>query len=157
MTTLVTAQTLEPTFSQTLVANQTLFNKTLKATKEIVTFVNTAPTGVINFDVATQTIMRYNTQAAGNFSLNIRGDASTNLGSLLAVGESIGLCLIVPNGSNSYYLNAITIPGSTAMGYRYQNGITLAEANPNSLNMYNLFIIKTGANSFEIFTSLTKY
>jgi hypothetical protein len=159
MTTLVNSQTLEPTFANSLVTvstTQTLSNKTLKTTREPVALTNTAATGSLNFDVATQTIMLYNT-ATGNFSINIRGDASTPLNSVLAVGESLGLCLLVPNGSTAYYLTSLSIDGVNQTGRKHQSGIYVTAGNPNSTDMYNIFIIKTAANTYQVYLSLTKY
>jgi hypothetical protein len=163
MTTLVKAATIESSLYNslaTLTGTQTLVNKTLKVTKEAVTVTNTAAAGSLNFDVATQAIMVYNT-ATSNFNIAVRGDANTNLNSVLAVGESIGICLIVPNGNVPYYLTAISID-NVAQNPIFQSGVVFFAGNMNSTDMYNLFIIKTGtANAttglYQIYASQTKF
>lgn len=163
MTTLVKAATIESSLYNslaTLTGTQTLANKTLKVTKEAVTITNTAAAGSLNFDVATQAISVYNT-ATSNFNIAVRGDATTNLNSVLAVGESIGICLIVPNLSTAYYLNAISID-SVAQTPRYQSGIPFTAGNPNATDMYNIFIIKTGTVNattglYQVYASQTKF
>jgi len=163
MTTLVTQATIEPSLYNnltTLTGSQILANKTIKTTKESVNIVNAAPQSTTNFDVATQAISVYNT-ATNNFNLNIRTNSTTPLSSVLAIGESIGISLIVPNGSTAYYLTGITIDG-TARSVKYQGGIAFAAGNINSTDMYNIFIMRTGTlsigvGSYLVYASQTKF
>jgi hypothetical protein len=161
MTTLVTQPTIDPVLFASLAnttSNQTLANKTLKAVKEPVTIINTAgPSGTINFDVATSTIMMYNNEPTGNFSLFVRGDANTNFASMLGIGESLGLCLLVRNGSNTGTLTSVSIQGSTGISTQYQSGVPFTVANTSATNMYNIFIIKSNTNSYNVYMALTKY
>lgn len=161
--TLIVQNAIDPNFVNSLVtatSSQTLANKTIKTTKEKVTVVGTAPTSTTNFDVVTQAISVYNTSST-NFTLNVRGDATTTLASLLAVGESIGIALLVPNGSTPYYMSAITIDG-TAQTPKYQSGLAFAAGNASSTDMYNIFIIRTGTAStgvgtYQVYISQTKF
>jgi hypothetical protein len=139
----------------TLTGSQTLANKTIKTTKEKVTVTGVAPTSTTNFDVVTQAIVVYNT-ATNNFILNVRGDANTTLSSLLAVGESIGITLLVPNGSTAYYMNGLTIDG-VAQTPKYQSGISFTAGNSNSTDMYNIFILRTGVGTYQVYASQTKF
>ena len=164
MTTLVTKDTLQPTLFNslsTLTGSQTLANKTIKTTKESVNIVNDAPTSTTNFDVVTQAISVYNSTTTTNFSLNVRADSTTPMSSVLAVGESIGIGLIVNNGSTAYYLTSIIIDG-IARPILYQSGIAITAGNINSRDMYNIFIVRTGIQSagvgtYLVFASLTKF
>ena len=156
--TLIVQNAIDPNFVNTLVtatSSQTLANKTIKTTKEKVTVVGAAPTSTTNFDVVTQAISVYNTSST-NFTLNVRGDATTTLASLLAVGESIGIALLVPNGATAYYMNGLTIDG-VAQTPKYQSGITFPAGNPSSTDMYNIFIIKTGTSVYQVYASQTKF
>jgi hypothetical protein len=145
----------------TLTGSQILANKTIKTTKESVNIVNAAPTSTTNFDVATQAISVYNT-ATTNFNLVVRSDSTTSLSSVLSVGESIGICLIVPNGTTAYYLTGITIDG-VAQTPKYQSGIAFAAGNRNATDMYNILIIKTGVTvtpgvgTYLVYVSQTKF
>lgn len=161
--TLIVQNAIDPNFVNTLVtatSSQTLANKTIKTTKEKVTVVGAAPTSTTNFDVVTQAISVYNTSST-NFTLNVRGDATTTLASLLAVGESIGIALLVPNGSTPYYMSAVTIDGA-AQTPKYQSGLAFAAGNASSTDMYNIFIIRTGTASpgvgtYQVYASQTKF
>jgi hypothetical protein len=164
MTTLVTKDTILPTLYNslaTLTGSQTLVNKTIRTTKELVNVVSGAPTSTTNFDVVTQAISVYNSNTTTNFSLNVRADSTTPLSSVLAVGESIGVGLIVANGNSAYYLTNIIIDGVT-QSIKYQSGITITAGNLNSRDLYNIFIIRTGivsagVGSYLVLASMTKF
>lgn len=97
----------------------------------------------------------YNTSSA-NFRINVRGNATTTLDSLLNVGESIGVCALIPNGATAYYLLGVNIDG-VAQTIKLQNGNAISAGNTNSTDMYNVFIIKTAAATYQTFVSQTKY
>jgi hypothetical protein len=59
----------------------------------------TASTGTINYDVTTQAVLYYTTNASGNFTLNFRGSSGTTLASLLATGDSVCISFLCTNGS----------------------------------------------------------
>ena len=56
---------------------------------EKVTNSATSATGTLNYDVITQAVLNYTSNASGNWTLNIRGDASNSLNSIMDTGESI--------------------------------------------------------------------
>ena len=158
MTTLVTQATIEPSLYNTLATlsdSQTLTNKTIKSTKEPVTIVNAAPSSTTNFDVVTQAISVYNT-ATNNFTINVRGNASTTLSSLLAVGESTTVSLFVPNGFNAYFASGYQVDG-VAVTPKYQGGIPYTSGNANCTDLYVLFIVKLANNSWSLYVSQTRF
>jgi hypothetical protein len=73
----------------------------------------TAATGTINFDVINQAIVYFTTNASANYTLNIRGDGTNTLNSIMDTGESVTIAHLVTNGSTAYYNNAVTIDGSS--------------------------------------------
>ena len=76
---------------------------------EVTTVSATAATGTVNFDVITQSVLFYTTSASGNWTLNIRGDASTSLNTMLAVGQSVTIAFFVTQGATAYYASALTV------------------------------------------------
>lgn len=157
--TLVVQNAIDPTLINslaTLSGSQTLTNKALKIVKEPVTIVAAAPASTTNFDVVTQSIVVYNT-ATNNFILNIRGDASTTLNSLVAIGESIGISLFVPNSTTAYYPTNITIDGSSSNRTIKYQGAAFVAGNPNATDLYMLFLIKTANDTWNVYISQTKY
>ena len=158
--TLVVQNTLDPTLYNslaTLTGSQIIANKTLKVVKEPVTIANVAPASTTNFDVVTQSIVVYNT-ATNNFILNVRGDSSTALNSLLNVGESVGITLFVPNGLVPYYLSNLTVDGGAGTRtIKYQNATPIAAGNSSCTDVYVVYLIKTAANTWNVYISQTKY
>jgi len=154
----------------TLTGTETLTNKTLtspvintatenyailKSPQEITTVSATAATGTINFDTQTQAVLYYTTSATGNWTLNIRGDGSTTLNSLMATGSSITITFLATQGTTAYYNSAVTIDGS-AVTPKWQ-GLAPTAGNPSSIDAYSYTIIKTASATFTVFASQVKF
>lgn len=158
--TLVVQNTLDPQLYNslaTLTGSQTIANKTLKTVKEPVLLAGAAPGGIVDFDVATQSIVLYNT-ATQNFILNLRGDSITPFSSLVGIGESVGVTLLVPNGSVAYSLTSVIIDGGAGQRtLQYQNAITAPPGNNFCTDIYVVYVIRTAANTYNIYVSQTKY
>ena len=131
-------------------------NITVDYIKETATVSATAATGTVNYDVATQSILYYTSNASANWTLNIRGSAGVTLNSLMAVGQSITITHIVTQGSTAYYNSAVTIDGS-AVTPKWQNGISPNAGSVNSADAYTYAIIKTAAATFTVLASQTRY
>jgi|APGre2960657404_1045060.scaffolds.fasta_scaffold17561_1 hypothetical protein len=158
--TLVVQNTLDPALYNslaTLTGSQVIANKTLKVVKEPVTLAGVAPGGLVDFDVATQSIVLYNT-ATQNFILNLRGDSTTPLSSLVNVGESVGVTLLVPNGSVAHSLTNVTIDsGAGTRTLQYQNAVTAPAGNSFCTDIYVVYVIRTGTTTWNVYISQTKY
>ena len=115
-----------------------------------------ASASTIQYDILTQSILYYTTNATGNWTLNIRGNGSTTLDSVMAVGETRTITFLSAQGSTAYYQTGLTIDGS-AVTPRWQNGVTPTSGNTTGLDIYVLSIIKTAANTFTVLESLTKF
>jgi len=74
-------------------------------TAEKVTVEATAATGTINYDVITQAVWYFTSNASGNYTLNVRGDGSNTLNSIMDTGESITVAHLVTQGGTAYYNN----------------------------------------------------
>lgn len=127
-----------------LTTAQTLSRKTFKSPEEFCTVSATAATGTINFDLITQGVLYYTTNASANFTLNFRGNGSTTLSSMLAVGESISAVFLNTNGSTAYYANAFQIDG-TSVTPKWSGGTAPTAGNASAIDSYSFTIIKTAA------------
>lgn len=103
----------------------------------------TAATGTINFDADTQGVLYYTTNSSANWTLNVRGSASTTLASKLAVGDSVTIAFIATN-STAYYQTALTIDGA-AQTVKWSGGTAPSAGNASSTDVYQFTIIKTAA------------
>lgn len=124
--------------------------------KETTTVSATAATGTINYDVATQSVLYYTSNASANWTLNIRGSATATLNSLMATGQTITVTFMATQGATAYYNSAVTIDGS-AVTPKWQSGITPNAGNANSVDTYTYAIIKTGSAAFTVLASQTRY
>ena len=116
----------------------------------------TAATGTVNLDVLTSGILYYTSNATGNWTLNVRGSASTSLNSILTTNDSITVVFFATNGATPYYGNAFTIDGASITP-KWQNGTAPSAGNANSIDIYSYTIVKTGNAAFTAFGSQTKF
>jgi hypothetical protein len=140
----------------------TLSEKTLdsctltKHTQETATISATAATGTINYDLKTQSILYYTSDATGNFTVNFRGDGSTTLNSIMDTGDVVTAVFLVTNGSSAKYNNAFQVDGSSITP-KNQGGSSYSSGNANSIDVYTYSIIKTGDAAFTMLTSQTQF
>ena len=129
---------------------------TLAAALEKVTISATAATGTINYDLSTQSVLYYTSNASGNWTLNVRGNSSTTLNSLMATGQSITFTFLVTQGATAYYNSAVTIDGSSVTP-KWLGGSAPSAGNASSVDVYSYTVIKTGSAAFTVFASLAKF
>jgi hypothetical protein len=129
----------------------------LSAAAETVTIAATAATGTVNFDVSTQSILYYTSNAGPtNWTLNIRGSSSTTLNSIMATGQSVTVTHLVTQGGTAYYNSALTVDG-TSVTPKWSGGSAPSAGNANSVDVYTYTLFKTGSGSFTVFASQTRY
>jgi hypothetical protein len=123
---------------------------------EVATISATAATGTINYDVTTQSVLYYTTNASGNFTVNFRGSSGTSLNTIMATGESLSATFLVTNGTTAYYNSAVTIDGNSVTP-KWQGGSAPTSGNASSVDSYTYVIIKTGSAAFTVLASITKF
>jgi len=128
----------------------------IQSVAEKVTTEATAATGTVNYDVLTQAVWNFTTDASGNWTLNVRGDGSNSLDSIMDTGESITIAHIIAQGGTAYYNNAFTIDGSSVTP-EWQGGAAPTEGNASSLDSYTYTIIKTASATFTVLASQTQF
>jgi len=117
---------------------------------------STAATGTINYDVKTQGVTYYTANATGNWTVNFRGDGSTTLNTLMAVGETRTVTFMITQGGTAYYNSAVTIDG-TSVTPKWQGGAAPTTGNTNSVDIYTYSILKTASATFTVFASQTRF
>jgi hypothetical protein len=123
---------------------------------EKTTVAATAATGTVDFDLLTQAVVLYTTDATGNWTLNVRGNSSTTLNSTLATGDTVSIAFMVTNGSTAYYQSGFTVDGS-AVTVKWQGGTAPSSGNTNSLDVYTITLTKTGSGIYNALGSLVKF
>lgn len=141
-----------PTLSTAVINNARLLTP-----REYVTVSATAATGTIQYNVLTQSVLYYTSNASGNWVLNIRGDAGTNLNTTLSTGDSVTVTFLVTQGATAYYPTGLTVDSIGPTALRWQGGTAPTAGNANSVDAYVYTIIKTGNFAFTAFASQTRF
>ena len=123
---------------------------------EVITVSATAATGTINYDVTTQSVLYYTTNASANWTVNFRGSPGTSLNTLMSTGQSLTAVFLVTQGSTAYYNNAVTVDG-TSVTPKWQGGSAPSSGDASSIDVYTYTIIKTGSAAFTILASQTRF
>lgn len=128
----------------------------LVSPKELTTISATAATGAINIDVAISSINICTSNAVANWTINIRGNATTTLNSLMATGQQISVVFESPQSGTAYYPTALTVDGALVTP-KWLGGIAPSSGNINSTDVYVYTIRKTGAATFTALASQNKF
>jgi len=116
----------------------------------------TAATGTINYDVTTQSILYYTSNASANWTVNFRASSGTSLNTLMTTNDTIAVTFMVTQGTTAYYNNAYTIDG-TAVTPKWQGGTAPTSGNASGIDVYNYVITKTASATFTVLASVTQF
>jgi hypothetical protein len=141
---------------QTFSGSSSVAAAKLSNAKEVCTISATAATGTINFDVTTQSVLYYTSNASANWTVNVRGSSGTSLNTVMSTGESMTIAFLVTQGSTAYYASAFQVDGS-AVTPKWQGGTAPTAGNASSIDAYVYTIVKTGSATFTVFASQTKF
>lgn len=153
----------DPTSSYTFTGTETFMGSTsniaavLTNAAEPATVSATAATGTINFDVTTQSVLYYTANASANWTLNIRGNSSTTLNSLLSNGQSMTVAFLVQCGSTAYYNSAVTIDGVSVTPVWQGSSSAPTAGYASSLNVYTFTVLKTASATYTVLGTLTQF
>ena len=145
-----------PTIATPTITGGTNSTSVLVSPEERTTVAATAATGTVAFDALTQSVLYFTSNASANWTLNIRGNSSTTLNSILATGDAITVTHLVTQGSTAYYNSAVQIDGSSVTP-KWQNGAAPANGSANSIDAYTYTIIKTGSATYTVIASQSKF
>lgn len=123
---------------------------------EVATISATAATGTINYDMGTQAVLYYTSNASANWTVNFRWSSTVSANTALATGQSVTVAFLVTQGATAYYNNAITVDG-TSVTPKYQGGTAWSAGNASGVDIYTYTIVKTGSAAFTIFASQTQF
>jgi hypothetical protein len=144
------------TAKQTFAGSSSVASMKTSNIAEVDTIAATAATGTIDYDVTTQSVLFYTTDASGNWTLNLRGSSGTSLDTVMATGESISATFLVTQGATAYYNSAVTIDGSSVTP-KWQGGTAPTGGNASSVDCYTYVIQKTGSATYVVLASQTQF
>lgn len=112
----------------------------------------------VNLDVLTSAVWYYTSSSSSNWTLNVRGGASTSLNNILTIGDSITTVFFATNGTTPFYQTALLVDGATSgVSVKWQNGVAPSAGNTSSIDIYSFTIAKTANATFTAFGSQTKF
>lgn len=144
------------TAKQTFTGSASTISSKLFNALEAVTVSATAATGTINYDVTTQSVLYYTTNASANWTVNFRASSGTSLDTAMATGESVTVAFLVTQGATAYYNSAVQVDG-VSVTPKWQGGVSPSLGNPTSIDAYTYTIIKTGAATFTVLAAQTRF
>ena len=144
------------TATQTFTGSTSTLAAVFQDAAEVITVSATAATGTINYDVTTQSVLYYTSNASANWTVNFRASSGTSLNTLMSTGQAITVVFLVTQGTTAYFNNAVQIDGSSVTP-KYQGGTAWAAGNASSIDAYSYTIVKTGSAAFTVFASQTQF
>lgn len=125
----------------------------LQKTGEVWSISATAATGTVNVNLLSNNAFLYTSNASANWTFNFRGDGSTTLDSILAVGRSVTCVVGVPQGATAYYASAFEVDG-VSVTPKWPGGGNPVAGNVSSTEFYSFTIVKTAATpTYEVYAT----
>jgi len=144
------------TGTQTFTGSSSATAIVLNDAAEVATISATAATGTINYDITTQSVLYYTSNASANWTMNFRASSGTSLNTLMAIGQSMTVAFLVTNGTTAYRPTVFQVDG-TAVTPKWQGGTAPTAGNASSIDVYVFTIIKTASATFTVLASQTKF
>jgi hypothetical protein len=148
------AQTI--TGTKTFSGSSSTLALVLNDAAEVATVSATAATGTINYDITSQSVLFYTSNASANWTVNLRASSGTSLNTIMSVGQSMTVAFLVTQGTTAYYNSAVQVDG-TSVTPKWQGGSAPSSGNVSSVDAYAYTIIKTASATFTVLASLTQF
>ena len=116
----------------------------------------TGLSGTVNYNALDGAVAYITGNATGNWTLNLRGDGSTTLNSVLATGDTFTFVVMATQGATAYYQSGMQIDG-TSVTPKWSGGTAPTAGNASSIDVYTFVVIKTASATFTVLASQTKF
>ena len=116
-----------------------------------------ALTGTYNHDVVDHGMILYAySNASASFVLNVRGDGSTTLNSLMNIGQSSVFTAYTGSNNTSYYMTDFQIDGSSQTE-EWNGGSAPTAGTGSGYDVYTFNILKTANATFKVFATFSNF
>ena len=157
----VTNESKATMFSSPTFTGNAVFNSyaSIKSLIETATVTASSPSSIQAFDTITQGVQYYTANSANAFTINVRGNSSTTLNSILSVGQSISIGLLITCSDAAHYMTSVDIDGTaTGVTTVWQGGVTPTTGNTSSIDVYTLTIVKTAVTpTYTVLATQTRF
>jgi hypothetical protein len=117
---------------------------------ETATISGTAPTSTQAY-ASTAPIVYHTANNTNNWIANFTGPSG------LTTGQSITFAVMSTNSTTAYYITAVQVEGTTSgVTTRWASGAP-SSGNPNSIDVYNFTVIKTGSSTYTVLASQSQF
>lgn len=116
----------------------------------------TGLTGTVHVNIASNAVVYVTGNASGDWVLNIRGDASTSLNSMMSTGHSCTFSLLVTQGGTAYKQLSLKVDDSTQT-IKWLGDAAISAGVTNGIDIYTGTIIKTGAAAFTVLEQMSSW
>lgn len=124
--------------------------------RETVTISSANATANVNFDVITQGVLVYTSNASANTTINFRGNSTVTMNTYMANNQSVSAVFLNPQGATPKYISAYQIDG-VGVTPLWQGGTAPTSGNANSTDTYVFTIIKTANATYTVLGSQTQF
>jgi hypothetical protein len=109
----------------------------------------------VNFDVLDCAVVYYTANSTANSTLNIRGNSTVSLNTVMSTNQTITIAFSVTNNSSAFRVANVQIDG-TSITPKWSGG-SAPTASANSIDSYVFSIIKTGSAAYTVLGSKTQF
>ena len=144
------------TLTNKTVESSTLSLTTLLAPIEKWNITTGAASGATTIDYLSGAGWIWTSNSTGNIQVNVRGDGSNTLDSVLSTGQSITVAALFPMGATPYYVSSFSIDGSSVTPL-WAGGDVPVDGNASSTEVYFWTVLKTGAAAYTVFAQRVQF
>ena len=145
------------TGTQTFTGSSSATAIVLNDAAEVANVAATAATGTVTYDITTQSVLYFTSNASANWTVNFRASSGTSLDTLMSTGQSMTVAFLVTQGATAYYNSSVQIDGTTSGVTTRWLGGAPAAGNASGIDSYRYLIIKTGSATFTVLASNTQF
>lgn len=111
-------------------------------------------TGTVTINTLTSSVVYYTGNSSGAVTINVQGDGSTSLASLMTTGRTISVALLMTNGATAYYPTQFRIDNVVVTPL--WQGIAPTSGNANSTDVWLYTIVRT-STGYKVLGSVTQF
>ena len=116
----------------------------------------TALTGTANVDVLNGAVWYYTANTTGNWTVNVRGDSSTQLNSVMPTNTTVSIAVLATQGSTAYYPSGFQVDG-TSVTPKWSGGSAPSSGNASGIDLYTYTIAKTASGTYTVLATQTQF
>jgi len=148
------------TATQTFNGSSSTLAAVLLDAAEVVNITSSAIGSTQALSIQSGSVVYYTTSAANNWTIDITFNfgSSVLLNSVLSVGQSVTVALLVTQGSTAYYNTTVQVDNTTSGVTTYwQGGNAPSKGNASGIDVYTYTVIKTASATFTVLASQTQF